>query len=101
DWRRPAGEVHNHIRGLAPFPGAWFEVDLGRGKERVRALGSRRVPGSGAPGEILDEALTVACGEGAVRVTQVQRAGGKPMEAAAFLRGAQLPPALPVPATKD
>lgn len=92
DWAKPAREVHDHIRGLSPFPGAFFEVDLGRGPERVKALRSHLAEGSGAPGEVLDGALTVGCGEGAVRLIEVQRAGKGPMLAADFLRGARVAP---------
>ena len=92
DWSRPAAEVHNHIRGLSPFPGAWFELDLGAGPVRVKALRSTRADGQGAPGAILDDRLTIACGDGAVRLTEVQREGKAVMDAAAFLRGAGLLP---------
>jgi methionyl-tRNA formyltransferase len=85
DWSRSAAEVHNHIRGLAPFPGAWFETSAG---VRVKALRSTRAEGRGQPGEALDDALKVACGEGAVRLLELQRAGAKPMSAEEFLRGA-------------
>ena len=68
-------QVHNHIRGLSPFPGAWFEFD----GVRVKALRSTKGEGSGAPGTVLDDRLTIACGDGAVRLTQVQRAGKQPM----------------------
>lgn len=88
DWSRPAPEVHNHIRGLSPFPGAWFELPLPSGPVRVKALRSTLAPGSGAPGTILDDRLTIACGEGAVRLLQVQREGKAAMDAEAFLRGA-------------
>jgi methionyl-tRNA formyltransferase len=90
DWSRPANEVHNKIRGLSPWPGAWFEMQAGGKDERVKALASTLQLGSGAPGELLDEHLTVACGEGAVRLLRVQRAGKKPMEASEFLRGNSL-----------
>ena len=83
DWAKPWNEVHNHIRGLSPFPGAWFELD----DVRVRALRSTKGEGSGVPGAVLDDALTIACGDGAVRLTQVQRAGKQPMSAEEFLRG--------------
>lgn len=83
DWRRASEHVDRQIRGLSRFPGAWFMVD----GERVKALMANQVPGSGAPGETLDDQLTVACGSGAVRLTRLQRAGGAPMEATAFLRG--------------
>ena len=91
DWSRPARDVHNHIRGLSPDPGAWFEADLGKGPERVRALRSTLVEGAGAPGTVLGD-LTVACGAGAVQLTQVQRAGKQPVKAAEFLRGLHAPP---------
>jgi methionyl-tRNA formyltransferase len=86
DWSRPWKEAHDHIRGLSPFPGAWFEI----GGTRVRALGSTRGEGAGRPGTVLDGHLTVACGEGAVRLTQVQRAGAKAMAAEEFLRGVSI-----------
>jgi len=92
DWQKPAAEVHNRIRGLSPFPGAWFEADLGKGKERVKVLRSSLATGSGAPGTVLDDALAIACGDGAVRLVEVQRAGSKAMKAADFLRGAQIGP---------
>ena len=78
------------IRGLSPFPGAWFELELKGRKERVRALRSTLAEVSGAPASVLDEHLTIACGEGAVRLTAVQRAGRKPMAAEEFLRGVKL-----------
>jgi methionyl-tRNA formyltransferase len=87
DWTAPAQAVHNKIRGLSPFPGAYFEYDFGRGPERVKVLRSRLTSGSGAPGTLLDDALSVACGDGAVQLVQIQRAGKAPMEASAFLRG--------------
>lgn len=83
DWNKPWQEVHNHIRGLSPFPGAWFEV----GGMRVKALRSTKGQGSGKPGMLLDGKLTIACGEGAVQLTQVQRAGKQPMATDEFLRG--------------
>jgi len=83
DWARPWTEVHNHIRGLSPFPGAWFELD----GVRVKALRSTSGEGSGAPGTVLDDKLTIACAGGAVRLTQVQRAGKQSMSAEEFLRG--------------
>jgi methionyl-tRNA formyltransferase len=83
DWSQPARAVHDHIRGLSPFPGAWFELD----GVRIKALRSTRGEGSGAPGRALDDRLTIACGEGAVRLLQVQRAGKQPMAAEEFLRG--------------
>jgi len=83
DWSKPWQQVHDHIRGLSPFPGAWFEF----GGVRVKVLRSTKGEGSGAPGTVLDEALTIACGTGAVRLCQVQRAGKQPMAAEEFLRG--------------
>ena len=88
DWSRPAGDVHNHIRGLSPFPGAWCEMRLGGRWERVRILGSTRADGTGAAGALLEGApVTVACGKGAVRLTRLQKAGGKPLDADIFARG--------------
>ncbi|KFC61294.1 Methionyl-tRNA formyltransferase [Devosia sp. LC5] len=86
DWSRPASEVHNHIRGLSPFPGAWFEVELGGKPVRVKVLRPSLAQGSGAPGSVLGD-LTIACGSGAVRLVQVQREGKSAMDAATFLRG--------------
>ena len=90
DWRKPASDVHNLIRGLAPFPGAFFEADLGKGVARVKVLRSRIAEGDGTPGRILDDGLTIACGDGAIRLLVVQRAGKAPMAAWDFLRGARL-----------
>jgi len=93
DWSRPAAEVHNHIRGLSPFPGAWFELELGGRPVRIKALRSTLAKGSGAPGTILS-GLAIACGEGAVQLIQVQREGKGAMDSATFLRGAGTLPAL-------
>jgi methionyl-tRNA formyltransferase len=82
--------VHNHVRGLSPFPGAWFAA--GETRERIKVLRTRLAPGSGAPSTVLDRALTIACGEGAVQLLELQRAGKRPMAAAEFLRGFPLPP---------
>ncbi|MER8565234.1 methionyl-tRNA formyltransferase [Mesorhizobium sp. M0924] len=95
DWTRPAAEVHNHIRGLSPFPGAWCEADIGGRTERLKLLRSTLSEGTlfesmGESGGILDDRLTVACGSGAVRLVEVQRAGGKPAAAKEFLRGAKI-----------
>jgi methionyl-tRNA formyltransferase len=90
DFTRPAGEVHNHVRGLSPFPGAWFAA--GEKRERIKVLRTRLAPGSGAPGTVLDGPLTIACGEGALQLLELQRAGKRPMAAAEFLRGFPLPP---------
>jgi methionyl-tRNA formyltransferase len=90
DWSLAARDVHNLIRGLSPCPGAWFEVDLTGKTERIRALRATLAPGQAAPGTVLDDRLTVACGEGAVRLTEVQRAGKKPLPPEEFLRGVEL-----------
>ena len=87
DWNRPARDVHNQIRGLSPFPGAWFELMVNGAPVRVKVLRSSLVAGSGAPGERIGEGLTVACAEGAVRLTRVQRQGKDAMDDLAFLRG--------------
>jgi methionyl-tRNA formyltransferase len=87
DFTRPAREVHNLIRGLSPYPGAWFEATAAGKVERVKVLRAGLADGSRVPGEVLDDALTVACGTGAVRLLELQRAGKKPMGAAEFLRG--------------
>ena len=84
DWRKPWSEVHDHCRGLSPFPGAWFELAGGR----VKVLRTTKGEGKGAPGTALDDKLTIACGEGAVRLVELQRAGKQPMQADEFLRGA-------------
>lgn len=90
DWSLPAETVHNRIRALSPVPGAWCEVEIASRAERLKLLRSTRVEAEGASGEILDDRLTIACGKGAVRLTEVQRAGGKPASAEEFLRGAKL-----------
>jgi methionyl-tRNA formyltransferase len=92
DWTKPWKQVHDHIRGLSPFPGAWFELE----GVRVKALRSTKGEGSGNPGTALDDRLTVACGGGAVRLTLVQRAGKQPMSADEFLRGTPVKAGTPV-----
>jgi methionyl-tRNA formyltransferase len=87
NWRLPARDVHDCSRGLSPYPGAWFEIAQGGKRERVKVLSSAMAEGEGAPGTLLDDRLTVACGEGAVRLTRVQRAGKTPVSGEAFLRG--------------
>jgi methionyl-tRNA formyltransferase len=89
DWTKPWNEVHNHCRGLAPVPGAWCEL---AGAGRVKVLRTTKGAGEGPPGRVLDNRLTIACGSGAVRLVELQRAGGKPMPADEFLRGAPMPP---------
>jgi methionyl-tRNA formyltransferase len=91
DWTKPWKAVHDHCRGLSPFPGAWFELP-GATPVRVKVLRTTRGEGSGAPGTVLDDRLTVACGEGAIRLVQVQRAGRQPTTAEDFLRGTPVAP---------
>jgi methionyl-tRNA formyltransferase len=90
DWTKPWNEVHNHCRGLSPFPGAWCEL---AGAGRVKILRTTKGAGSGPPGQVLDDKLTVACGSGAVRLLQLQRAGKQPMGLDEFLRGTPVAPA--------
>jgi methionyl-tRNA formyltransferase len=95
DWAWPARQVHDHVRGLSPFPGAFVLADLGKGPERkgperLKILRTALAEGAGAPGTLLDDHLTVACGEGAVRLLQVQRAGKGVVPAADFLNGTHL-----------
>jgi methionyl-tRNA formyltransferase len=90
DWRRPAAEVDRQIRGLAPFPGAWFMAEGERGPVRIKALLSRVEDGEGAPGELLDERLLIACGKGAVRLLAAQREGRGAQVADDFVRGFRL-----------
>ena len=87
DWTRPAHELDCHIRGLSPFPGAWCEVEKNGKRQRVKVLRAVPIDGSGTPGAALDDALTIACGDGALRLTQVQRAGKGVQQAEEFLRG--------------
>ena len=92
DWAPPAAIVDARIRGLSPFPGAWFMAEIGGSSRRVKVLKSRRVDQSGSkPGEILraDDRLVIACGDGAVELVEVQREGKSPASAAEFLHGAQ------------
>jgi methionyl-tRNA formyltransferase len=89
DWSKPAKDVHNHIRGLSPFPGAWFEIADGT---RVKVLRTTRADGAGAPGTVLDDKLTIACKDGAIRLLELQRAGRQAMKAEEFLRGTAIKP---------
>jgi methionyl-tRNA formyltransferase len=92
DWNKQAREVLRHIHGLSPFPGAWCEMPLEGAPVRVKILRCQTVDGTGAPGELLGDDLTVACKEGALRILELQRAGKRPMKADEFLRGTQLKP---------
>ncbi len=94
DWTRPARDIDRQIRGLSPFPGAWFEMASPQGPVRMKALMSRVAVGDGAPGTLLDDHLRVACGEGAVRLMRVQREGRQALDAEDFLRGAGAPAGL-------
>ena len=87
DWQQPAQSVHDLIRGLSPFPGAFALFDFGKGEERVKILQSRIVNATGPVGHVLDTHLTIACGSGAVQLLRLQRAGNKAMTAEEFLRG--------------
>ncbi|MGX6646650.1 methionyl-tRNA formyltransferase [Maricaulaceae bacterium MS644] len=90
DWAKPAGEVADHIRGLSPFPGAWFELP-GDKAVRVKVHFADTVKGDGEPGEVLDGDLTIACGRGAVRPVRLQREGRGVVDRAAFLNGTDVP----------
>ena len=93
DWSRPAVQLERAVRAFTPWPGAWFE----QGGERFKVLAATVVDGvaaSGSPGTILDDRLSVACGEAALRLDKLQRAGKAPLDAAQFLRGYPLPPGL-------
>jgi methionyl-tRNA formyltransferase len=96
DWTKPARAVLRHCHGLSPFPGAWFEAVIDGAPVRIKALRCELAEGSGAPGDLLDGRLTIACGEGAIRVLELQRAGKEPMKADTFLNGTPLRPPLRV-----
>ena len=87
DWTRPARELERHVQGLAPFPGAWFEI----GGERIKLLGAEAVEGTGSPGNVIDERMTITCGNKALRPLLLQRAGRSPMGLDEFLRGFPVP----------
>jgi methionyl-tRNA formyltransferase len=89
DWSRPWQAVHDHCRGLSPFPGAWCELP---GAGRAKILRTTASAGAGAPGTVLDDRMTVACGAGAIRIVELQRAGRQAMRAADFLRGQPIAP---------
>jgi methionyl-tRNA formyltransferase len=92
DFAKPAKDVANHIRGLSPYPGAWFEIDGAGKRERIKVLAALPVQGDGVAGTLLDGNLTIACAQGAIRVQQLQRAGKQPMAASDFLRGTRIAP---------
>ncbi len=94
DFSKPARDVHNHIRGLSPFPGAWFEAEIGGKVERIKVLASALADGEGEAGTVIGEDAVIACGDGAVRLVRLQKAGGKPLPATEFLRGTPLPAGL-------
>ena len=92
DWSKPARDVLRHCHGLSPFPGAWSEVDIDGQPVRIKILRCELAKGQGAAGDVLDDQLTIACGDGAIRVVDLQRAGKQPMSAEVFLRGTRLGP---------
>jgi methionyl-tRNA formyltransferase len=94
DWNRPAHEVLRHIHGLSPFPGAWCEIPLEGAPQRMKILLCEMASGSGEPGAVLDDRLTIACAQGALRIIDLQRAGKQPMKAEEFLRGTPVRPPL-------
>ncbi len=87
NWRRPAVALDRQLRALTPWPGMWFEWK----GERIKLLAATPVGGSGEPGTVLDDSLTIACGEGALRIDRLQRAGKAPLDAGEFLRGFVFP----------
>jgi methionyl-tRNA formyltransferase len=93
-WNRPARAVLRHIHGLSPFPGAWCEIPIDGEQVRVKILRCELAAGEGKPGQLLDDRLAVACGEGALRILELQRAGKGAMKAQEFLRGSPLLPPL-------
>jgi methionyl-tRNA formyltransferase len=92
DWNKPAHAVLRHIHGLSPFPGAWCEISIDGAPARIKVLRCEKIERSGAPGDLLDDRLTMACAEGAIRILELQRAGKAPMKAEEFLRGTPLKP---------
>jgi methionyl-tRNA formyltransferase len=92
DWNKPARAVLRHIHGLSPSPGAWCEMPIGGQLVRVKILRCELANGGGLPGELLDDHLTVACGQGAIRILELQREGKAPMRASVFLSGARFTP---------
>ena len=101
DFSRPAEEVARRINAFSPFPGAWTEMPLGDKRERVKVLRAGAEAGDGAPGTVLDDQLLIACASGAVRLLELQRAGGKPMAAGDLLRGTPVAPGAALGMTSD
>lgn len=91
DWSQPAPDLHNHIRGLSPFPGAWFSMEINNKIERIKVLSTQMQEGNGTPGTVLDNQLLIACGSEALRLTKLQRAGKRPMQAEELQRGLKVP----------
>jgi methionyl-tRNA formyltransferase len=94
DWTRPAHDVLRHCHGLSPFPGAWCEIPIEGALVRVKVLRCELSNSNGAPGALLDDKLSIACGAGAIRILELQRAGKPPMTSDAFLNGTPLKPPL-------
>jgi methionyl-tRNA formyltransferase len=94
NWSKPARDVHNHIRGLSPFPGAWTEIEFNGKPFRLKILASELSAGNGQPGEVIDNRFTIACGEGALQILRVQRAGKVAQEVEEFLRGNRIDPGM-------
>jgi len=92
DWSKPAHAVLRHIHGLSPFPGAWSQI--ADDDARVKILRCELAKGASAPGSVLDDRLTIACGEGAIRIVELQRTGKAPMKATEFLRGTAVKPGM-------
>jgi methionyl-tRNA formyltransferase len=87
DWRRPAAQIDRQLRAFTPWPGVWFDLN----GERIKLISAKPIVGRGEPGQVLDDKLTVACGEGALSIGAVQRAGKAAMSAADLLRGFAIP----------
>ncbi len=96
DWSKPAQQVHNLVRGLSPFPGAWCEMPIGGKLQRVKILQSRMTAADGTPGTVLDDQLTIACGSGSIVPTKLQKAGSKAMDLPTFILGNSIAPGIQV-----
>ena len=97
DWRESAAVLDRRVRAFTPWPGAFFEIQGDKGRERIKVLAAAPLPQDGEPGRLLDDQATVACGGGSLRLLKMQRAGKAPMEAEAFLRGFPLPAGTKLP----